>query len=226
MILMTQHSRIADADAYLRQAYGTPASVETSTTWSLFLQVLLSGPEVPTDAVKNLLILPAFAAPASLSQMTAGQLVELLAGIPRGPQKASLLRSVAEWWIAQFGGSSSPEWSRGLEFYRESLRKIRGLGPATVDELLMFAAQLPVFPLDRGTLRVAIRHGWLDLPLEDEEAQNFFVRGLSQAEIDPRSFSRLVSRVAAAHCGREPNCEGCPLQPMLPPGGPINPDAA
>ena len=223
---MPKPSRVAEADTRLRQAYGIPESVEAPSSWSLFIQILLAGSESPTEAVKTVLNLPAFVAPEQLLKMTAGQLVELLAGIPRGPKKASLLRSVSEWWIQQFGDECSPEWSRGLEYYRESLRKIRGLGPATVDELLMLVAGLPVFPIDRGTLRVAIRHGWLDLPLNDEEAPTFFVQGLRDAEIDPRSFARLISQVATAHCGREPDCQTCPLKPLLPPDGPRNPDAA
>ena len=221
---MTPRSRLAAADAPLRAAYGTPETFEASSSWTLFLRVLLVGPaassvEIPLDS-------PPFMTPATLATMTAGQLVEQLAGIPRGPQKATLLRSVSEWWLSEFGDECSPEWSRGVEFYRESLRAIRGLGPATVDELLLFVARLPVFPLDRGTVRVAIRHGWLDLPLEDEEAQSFFVSGLRESEIDPRSFSQLLTRVAATHCGREPKGDGCPLQPLLPPNGPLNPDAA
>ena len=219
---MAKLSRLAQADAYLRAAYGNPESPEFSTTWIVFLKVLLTGPGPASDLLNTVLCSSSFASPQSLSQMTAGQLVEVLTGIPRGPQKASLLRTVAQWWLAQFGEERSPEWPRGLEFYRESLRSLRGLGPATVDELLLFAARLAVFPVDRGTLRVAVRHGWLDLPFEDEQAQSFFVDGLGAAEIEPRSFSQLVGRVAAAHCGREPHCEGCPLQPLLPKNGPIN----
>ena len=222
---MTNRSRLAEANERLRAAYGSPESIESSSSWSLLLHLLLVGSEGSQDTVKDVLRSPPFATPASLFQMTVGKLVEHLTGIPRGPQKSSLLRSVAEWWIGQFGDECSPQWSRGLEFYRESLRRIRGLGPATVDELLMHVARLPVFPLDRGTLRVAIRHGWVDLPLEDDETQNFFVRGLQSSKIDPRSFSLLVTRVAANHCGREPQCDGCPLQPLLPPGGPLNPDS-
>ena len=73
--------------------------------------------------------------------------------------------------------------------YRESLRQIRGLGPATVDELLLFAAQLAVFPIDRSALRVAIRHGWLDMPVEDEPAQSFFIQGLKHANINAEVFT-------------------------------------
>ena len=224
---MTELSRLANANAHLRAAYGTPEIPASLNAWTFFLRVLLVGPiaDEPSSSLKNVLEASALITPRATLQTPAGHLVELLAPVPRGPQKASLLRSVSEWWLTQFGDACSPEWSQGLEFYRESLRKIRGLGPATVDELLMFVARLAVFPLDRGTLRVAIRHGWLDIPLEDDEGQSFFVSGLNQADIDPREFSRLVSRVAEAHCGREPKCEGCPLQPLLPPNGPLNPES-
>ena len=224
---MTEISRIANAAARLSAAYGTPAQPASAEAWSLFLRVLLVGPNAGKgdQALNGILATDHFSSPDGLAQTSAGQLVELLKPVPRGSQKASVLRAVAEWWRTEFANECAPVWSRGLEYYRESLRKIRGLGPATVDELLMFAARLAVFPLDRGTLRVAVRHGWLDLPLEDDDAQSFFVRGLDDSHVDPREFSLLVSRVADDHCGREPDCEGCPLQAMLPEGGPISPES-
>ena len=151
---MTELSRLANADAHLRAAYGTPEIPESLNAWALFLRVLLVGPIAGETncALKNVLEASALVTPRATSQTPAGQLVELFAPVPRGPQKASLLRSVAEWWLAQFGDACSPEWSQGLEFYRESLRKIRGLGPATVDELLMFVARLTVFPLASSIL--------------------------------------------------------------------------
>ena len=193
--------------------------------WPFFLQMLLVGPVPITEPVGQLLNSPAFSCPEALLALSTGQLVELLTEVPRGGQKAGLLRAVAAWWQQEFGEEIVPEWTRELDDYRESLRRIRGLGPATVDELLMFVAELPVFPLDRGTVRVAIRHGWLDLPLEDMESQSFFVQGLATAEIDPRQFAMQISQVAKAYCGREPDCENCPLKPLLPPQGPLNPDS-
>lgn len=224
---MSDRSRFELATNRLRSAYGRVESPPADSTWELFLRVLFG---VPSDhhanaVLSDLLKLSALASPAEATQTPAGQLVEVLAPIPRGPQKASVVRAVAAWWLDQFGAALSPEWPRSVEFYRESLRTIRGLGPATVDELLLFAAQLKVFPVDRTALRVAVRHGWLDLPLEDEEAQSFFVRGLNQAEIDPREFSRLLTKVGESHCGREPKCEDCPLQPLLPVGGPRSPES-
>lgn len=224
---MSDPLRFERATELLRSAYGMVEPPQSDSTWTLFLRVLFGVPSDhrASDALSEILKSSPVAAPQTTIQTTAGSLVEVFAPIPRGPQKASLVRSVAAWWIEQFGEELTPEWSRGTQFYRESLRAIRGLGPATVDELLMFAARLKVFPIDRVALRVAVRHGWLSLPIEDEEAQSFFVRGLGQTEIDPREFSRLLSQVGASHCGREPKCDGCPLQTMLPSGGPLSPES-
>lgn len=223
---MSNASRLAEADRLLRLADAPPESLDASNTWRLFLRLLLSGTAAETDVIKDVLDSAPFATPRTLAGMTTGQLVELLEGVPRGPQKSGVLRAVAEWWLGEFGEECCPEWRGSLEDYRQALRRIRGLGPATVDELLLLAAGLSVFPVDRGTIRVAIRHGWLDLPVEDEEAQSLFVGGLRDAGVDAPQFSQLLSRVAASYCGREPKCDGCPLQPLLPQNGPLNPDAA
>ena len=229
---MSDPTRLERATELMRAAYGRVELPEGDSTWTLFLRVLfgVGSDHRSSDALTEILKSSPIASPQMTMQTAAGSLVEVLAPVPRGPQKASLVRTVAAWWIEQFGEELSPEWSRGATFYRESLRAIRGLGPATVDELLLFAARLKVFPVDRPTLRIAVRHGWLSLPIEDEDAQSFFVRGLGQAEIsataiDPREFSRLLAQVGASHCGREPNCDGCPLQSMLPPGGPLSPES-
>ncbi|WP_010587070.1 hypothetical protein [Schlesneria paludicola] len=223
---MSTRSRLENAAEALRAAYGTPELPRAASGWSLFLQLLLIGPAQDVGpAVRNALDSDALSSPRVVSQTSAGQLVEQLAGVPRGPQKASLLRSVATWWLETFGDDCSPEWVGGADRYRESLLKIRGLGLATVDELLLFAGGLDLFPLDRGIVRVAVRHGWLDLPLEDDEAQHVFAGGLKETDVDLREFVLLLGRVATEHCRREPICEGCPLQPLLPPNGPLNPDS-
>lgn len=229
---MSDPARLERAMELMRSAYGRSEPPSADSTWALFLRVLfgVASDHRANDALTEILKSSPIASPQITMQTAAGSLVEVLAPIPRGPQKASLVRTVAAWWIEQFGEDLSPDWSKGVTFYRESLRAVRGLGPATVDELLLFAARLKVFPVDRAALRVAVRHGWLSLPMEDEDAQSFFVRGIGQAEIsgtaiDPREFSRLLAQVGASHCGREPNCDGCPLQSMLPPGGPLSPES-
>lgn len=231
---MSKQTQLQRAAELMRAEYGVVDLPEADSTWGVFLRVLfgVTSSHKAYASFVEMLKSSAIATPMLATQASAGQLVELLEPIPRGPQKSSLVRTIASWWLEQFGNELTPEWSRGTSFYRESLRAIRGLGPATVDELLLFAARLKVFPIDRTVLRVTIRHGWLDMPVEDDDAQSFFLRNLESAEqssdmpnIDPREFSRLLTLVGENHCGREPKCDGCPLQSMLPQDGPLSPES-
>ncbi len=224
---MSEMSHMEQAISLLRAAYGTVDPPKDESTWPRFLRTLMGipGDHPASGALSELLRSSPLATPRESADTPAGELVETLKPIPRGPQKASVVRAVAAWWLSQFGDERSPEWSASVASYRESLRQIRGLGPATVDELLLFAVQLPVFPVDRTALRVAVRHGWLDLPVEDEEAQSLFVRGLNDSIPDLQELSRLLTKVGESHCGREPKCDGCPLQSVLPEGGPRDPQS-
>ena len=221
---MSGQSRLEKANELLVAAYGMPKLPELRGDWKSFLQVLLVGP-ISHPAVADVLESPELAHPRFTAETGTHELVERLSPVPRGSQKAGVIRGVAQWWLSTFGDDEAPDWRHGREFYRDSLRKIRGLGPATVDELLLFVGNQSLFPIDRGTLRVAVRHGWIDLPVEDDDAQDFFRRGLRDARVDPLMFSRQIAQVASEHCGREPKCTNCPLQSLLPPNGPISPES-
>lgn len=224
---MTELTRLEQVTSLLRTAYGSAGSPAMDSAWSRLIWRLMGIPTEHTAAntLTGLLQVAPLSTPRESSVATPGQLVEILTPIPRGSQKASVVRAVATWWLTQFGDEVSPAWSAGLQAYRESLRQIRGLGPATVDELLLFAAELPVFPVDRTALRVAVRHGWLDLPVEDEDAQSLFVRGVDGSPVRLQELSRLLAKVGEAHCGREPQCDGCPLESLLAGGAPRNPQS-
>ncbi len=222
---MTISTHLEQATTQLLARYQPPEHPSGGAShngWSRFVRTILgiSSTHPANETLTDLLVSSSIATPSAAAGTTSGALVEILQPIPRGPQKSSVLRAVAAWWLNQFGDELSPQWSASVSSYRESLRQVRGLGPATVDELLLFAADLPVFPVDRTALRVAIRHGWIDWPIEDEVAQSFFVSGLDRSLTLMKDFSGLLSKVGDEFCGKEPSCEGCPLQSLLPASGP------
>ena len=208
----------------LSPVVGVPSE---ETAWERATEILLSSPATAKVA-------PArdwrpegwdLPCPADVAKASLAQLIERLEQIPRGPQKAGVWKLLASWWVQNLGDSPDPEWSGALEDYRSALRGIRGLGPETVDRLLLVAAKQLVAPIDRGILRVLVRHGWADLPPDDESLQATF---RTLAESDPLVLSNTVQQlrnVGHQFCGREPDCEACPLKPWLPPSGPISPDA-
>lgn len=140
--------------------------------------------------------------------------------VPRSRQRAAALKELARWWTRRFGELAAADWGGAFESSRAELSRIRGVGIALVDRILLFVGGLPAYPLERSSIRVACRHGWQGLEAEYEEWQTFFVPGLEQDGIDLREFSLLMMQVGADFCGSTPKCEACPLKPLLPAGGP------
>jgi len=215
---MSHNSKLQQARSLLPR---TPEVPTGDSLWSRFLGRLLNVSAETSDAWQTVLSLTPLGSPAATARQTPGQLQEQLTPIPRGGQKASVVHSVAEWWMTEFGDERNPEWPKDLSFYRSTLRALRGLGPATADTLILEMG-LRVMPMTRSVLRVAVRHGWLDVSTDEETAQSTLVsREDSAGEL--LQFFRQLEAVGETYCGRVPRCDGCPLQPELPSGGPLDP---
>lgn len=128
--------------------------------------------------------------------------------------------------LVEQAGGLEPLVERSTERLRDDLRAIRGLGPGTVDAVLLHGFGRPTFPVDRPAYRVLVRHGWLDASSGYDEAREV-VEGL--APDDPQTLADLahgLERLGAEFCrAGAPRCDRCPLQTLLPAGGPIDPGA-
>jgi endonuclease-3 related protein len=138
------------------------------------------------------------------------------------------LRRVARWLVELHHGDAAaladPDGPVPTSQLREELTAVNGIGPATADALLLLALNRPVYPMDRATYRVAVRHGWVE-PTADYDEARAAVEGLAPG--DAPGLARLSAwfeRVARDYCRvAAPRCDGCPLRPLLPPAGPIEP---
>lgn len=195
-----------------------------SSAWWRCLGELLWADQKPRDAVTRDLQYGPIATPGVCAIASTAALMDALKDIPRGPQKASVLTRLAQWWMAEFGDDVAPVWRSDRDHYRQALRAIRGIGPETADRLILIAGELAVFPIDRGTLRIAVRHGWLDLPIDDEQAQATFHSALEGDAATMQQAARMLKTIGTRHCGRVPDCESCPLVRFLPEEGPLHVD--
>lgn len=194
---------------------------ENESVWTRFVREIVAG-DLPTDSARIALLQTIMlASPRACATAGTPALMEALQEIPRGAQKTAVLQRLAQWWQQEFGDELNPLWSADIAHYRVALRAIRGLGPETADRLLLFGASLPVFPIDRAILRVAVRHGWIDLPVDDEGAQTTFRSAFGPDINSQQSAARGLKSIGATFCGREPNCVECPLRSLLPEHGPL-----
>ncbi len=163
------------------------------------------------------------ATPAETAPQTGPRLTALLEGAGRRARHVGVLPGLAAWWLRRFGDRDPAAVfrRRPLEAWQQELRAIRGVGWELADRILLVVGGLDVYPLDRGSMRIAARHGWMDVAAEYDDWQTFFVRGFREAAVDVTVASSGLSRLGREFCGRQPNCEECPLKSLLPARGPV-----
>lgn len=125
--------------------------------------------------------------------------------------KARRLQSFTRWFLHRFGGRWPAVRRAPLGPLRHELLAVPGLGPETVDAILLYAAGRPVFVADAYARRVLARHRLLSARAGYEEARAFVEAHLPS---DPALFNELHALLVAVgktHCRAIPRCEGCPL---------------
>ena len=163
-------------------------------------------------------------------------------------QKARKLKTFIAFLDEQYSGSLSRMFAQPTEKLRAELLALNGVGPETADSILLYAGNHPVFVVDAYTRRVFDRHGIVGAKAGYEEIRSVVERALSSASpesltahqpgSDPRhpaspvsraprselaqhynEFHALIVRVGTQYCRTNPNCEDCPLKPLLPSAG-------
>ena len=132
-------------------------------------------------------------------------------------QKARTIRTFVEWLDAMHGGSLDSLFAQPPETARAQLLALRGLGPETVDAILLYAGKMPFFVADAYTRRILVRHGMISGKDGYAATQRFLHQYLPADEKLFNEFHALLVEVGKRYCKRkQPECLGCPLLPFLP----------
>ena len=109
--------------------------------------------------------------------------------------KARRLRAFTEWLLVRFGGRVHGLRRAPLGALRRELLTVSGLGPETVDAILLYAAHRPVFVADTYTRRVLGRERLLPATAGYEDARAFIEAHLPS---DPALFNEFHALLVAA----------------------------
>jgi endonuclease-3 related protein len=131
---------------------------------------------------------------------------------------------------AIFDPHRSSGWLRG------ELASMKGISMADADAVLLYGLRWPAYPVDRATVRVLVRHGWLDPTATYNEVRDLVVdcAATDRSVLDERELvneddywvqnlmdlARGMEQVGRRYCKpATPHCEECPLASFLPEGG-------
>ena len=131
-------------------------------------------------------------------------------------QKARTLRSFVDRLKRHYGSSLARLFTRPPEELRGDLLEIKGLGPETVDSILLYAGRRPYFVADAYTRRVMERHGLVPPNAGYGKVQEFLHNHLPADPYMFNEYHALLVEVGKRYCKRPaPLCGGCPLEEFL-----------
>ncbi len=155
--------------------------------------------------------------------MLAADLVVLEAALrPSGyfRQKALRVRLFCQHLVDHYDGSVERMAERPLAELRLELLTLKGIGPETADDILLYACEKPVFVVDAYTRRMFSRHGLVPGDIKYEALRAFFEENLDLDVDYFKEYHGLIVWTGKEFCKTRPNCEGCPLQGTLKRGQP------
>ncbi len=159
--------------------------------------------------------------PRRLPRIGAVDLAATLEAAGRSRVKTRYLHALSRWLLRRFRGRLDGLRRAPLPVVRREMLALPGLGPETVDAILLHAAGRPVFVADASVRRVLSRHGVLPRGVGYEAARRVLEAHLPSDPALFNEFHALLVAVAKVHCRAVACCEGCPLRDdlMRSPGG-------
>jgi endonuclease-3 related protein len=156
----------------------------------------------------------------TLGRLREASLTELEACIrPAGffRQKARTVRTFIEWLGGEYGGSLRAMFARSAAGLRVELLRLPGLGPETVDAILLYAGRQPFFVADGYTRRILARHELIPAGMSYAALQQFMHQELPADHVLFNEFHALLVEVGKRWCKRrQPRCNDCVLREFLP----------
>ncbi len=117
--------------------------------------------------------------------------------------------------LRDHGGDLEAYLGGDLATLRTELLTVNGLGPETVDSILLYAGNRLTFVCDAYTRRLLTRHGLIHEGADYEEMRALFMDHLPEEVPLYNEYHALIVRTGYHHCKPRPRCEGCPLEPLL-----------
>jgi endonuclease-3 related protein len=104
----------------------------------------------------------------------------------------------------------------GRDQARERLLSVKGVGPETADDIVLYALDIPSFVIDTYTRRLLERFGLYSAKLKYSVLQAAFHQQLPEDASLFKQYHALIVEHAKVSCRKKPLCETCALNETCP----------
>lgn len=125
-------------------------------------------------------------------------------------QKAARVQYLAKYLVDNYVGETEKLFEMDIEYVRNELLSLPGIGPETADSMLLYAGGRPKFVVDAYTFRIFTRLG-MDFDGKYDRAQTFFEDSLPKDAELYKNFHAHLVELAKNYCRPKPLCQECPV---------------
>ena len=128
--------------------------------------------------------------------------------------KAARLKNYCRWYLQAGGFEVLRGWP--TERLRHALLGVKGVGPETADDILLYAFERPVFVVDAYTRRIFSRLGHCASDVGYESLRHAFEHALAPDVALYNEYHALIVAHGKDICRPRPRCDRCALRHRCP----------
>ena len=150
--------------------------------------------------------------PQALQKIPAEKLAELIKPSGYFNVKAKRLKNFLRFFFEKYDGDLEKMRGEPLISLRPKMLAVNGVGPETVDSILLYALDKKVFVVDAYTKRFLYRHNLAGPNAEYHDIQKLFLDNLPPQRQLFNEYHALIVRLGKEYCKPTPSCAQCPLK--------------
>ncbi len=143
-----------------------------------------------------------------IAKLDQTKLEELIRSSGYFRQKANRLKTICARIISDFGGIESMD-TMSTDDISEYFSNLKGIGRETLDSILLYVFNRPVFVIDAYTLRILERVS--SSTIHPDKIRADVLRDLKSNIKDLKNYHAMFVETGKNYCKKQPKCLECPL---------------
>jgi len=131
-------------------------------------------------------------------------------------QKAQKISTFVQFLYSEYNGNLDLMVLEDLPILRKKLLSLKGFGEETVDSIILYACNLPIFVVDSYTKRIFNRYGFFSENCQYSEVQCLFTLHLPKDVKLYNDYHAQIVNLGNSICKIHPTCYLCPIRAIAP----------
>jgi endonuclease-3 related protein len=149
--------------------------------------------------------------PIALYKSSPGDIAPLIRPSRFYNMKSVKIKNFMDFFFKEYGGDMAAMADEDPVILKRKFFAVKGLGQETVDCILLYACEMPVFVVDAYTKRIFKRYGIFKGDPSYEEIQGYFMENLPEDVALFNDYHAQIVHLGNSTCKSTPRCESCPI---------------